>query len=128
FLSRVGDENTAGRLRLRLDTTDQDAVLQWTQFHLVVSSDRNLSERIWHCAIASANALNTWGSSPRIQRQTTDLFIFYSSITLLWRAFLILRPKIPAARPTAKIPPIKGKMTTNYQSSGAHRWRSGTRR
>src|ERR1700737_4085957 len=32
FLSRVGNENAAGGLRLRLDTTDQDAVLQWTQF------------------------------------------------------------------------------------------------
>ena len=33
FLSRVGDEDAAGGLRLRLDTADQDAVLQWTQFH-----------------------------------------------------------------------------------------------
>jgi len=33
FLSRVGDENAAGGLGLRLDTADQDAVLQWAQFH-----------------------------------------------------------------------------------------------
>ena len=33
FLRRVGDEDAAGGLRLRLDTADQDAVLQWTQFH-----------------------------------------------------------------------------------------------
>src|SRR5713101_2684806 len=34
FLRRVGDEDAAGGLRLRLDTADQDAVLQWTQLHL----------------------------------------------------------------------------------------------
>src|SRR5487761_773508 len=33
FLRRVGDENTAGGFHFRLDTADQDAVLQWTQFH-----------------------------------------------------------------------------------------------
>src|SRR5438270_5588248 len=40
FLRRVGDKNAAGGLRLRIDTADQNAVLQWTQFHLVVSSDQ----------------------------------------------------------------------------------------
>src|SRR6266545_207822 len=34
FLCRIGNENAAGGLRLRLDTADQDAVLQRTQFHL----------------------------------------------------------------------------------------------
>src|ERR1700676_4322710 len=33
FLRRVGDENAPGGLRLRLDTADQDAVLQRTQIH-----------------------------------------------------------------------------------------------
>jgi hypothetical protein len=33
FLCGVGDEDAAGSLRLWLDTTDQNAVLQWTQFH-----------------------------------------------------------------------------------------------
>src|SRR5206468_7991341 len=33
FLCRIGDKNAAGGLRFRLDTANQDAVLQWTQFH-----------------------------------------------------------------------------------------------
>src|SRR6185312_5283430 len=33
FLRGVGNDDAAGGLRLLLDTTDQDAVLQWTQFH-----------------------------------------------------------------------------------------------
>src|SRR5438128_1864569 len=33
LLCGVGYENAAGRLRFRLDTADQDAVLQWTQLH-----------------------------------------------------------------------------------------------
>src|SRR5258707_13927124 len=33
FLCRVGDEDAARGLYLRFDTTDQNAVLQWTQFH-----------------------------------------------------------------------------------------------
>src|SRR5436190_1949312 len=40
FLRRVGDKNAAGGLRFRIDTAKQDAVLQWTQFHLMVSSDQ----------------------------------------------------------------------------------------
>src|SRR3954466_3070521 len=40
FLLRVGDKNAAGGLRLRIDAADQNAVLQWTQFHLMVSSDQ----------------------------------------------------------------------------------------
>src|SRR5437016_6318788 len=55
FLSRVGDENTAGGLRLRLDTTDQDAVLQWTQSH-GWSPRTKFGGKIWHCEIARANA------------------------------------------------------------------------
>src|SRR6266446_6350024 len=48
FLRCVGDENAAGALRFRLDTADQDAVLQWTQFHrwsprTVISLDLALS-------------------------------------------------------------------------------------
>src|ERR1700739_691405 len=34
FLRRVRDEDAASGFRLRLDTTNQDAVLQWAQFHL----------------------------------------------------------------------------------------------
>src|SRR5712675_2457382 len=33
FLRRVRDENAASGFCLRLDTTNQDAVLQWAQFH-----------------------------------------------------------------------------------------------
>src|SRR4029077_15711872 len=40
FLCRVGEENAAGSLRFRIDAANQDAVLQWTQFHLMVSSDQ----------------------------------------------------------------------------------------
>src|SRR6266404_4137742 len=40
FLRRVGDKNAAGGLRFRIDTAKQDAVLQGTQFHLMVSSDQ----------------------------------------------------------------------------------------
>src|SRR5947207_5138222 len=40
FLNRVGDEDPAGGLRLRFDTANQDAVLQWTQFHRGSSSDQ----------------------------------------------------------------------------------------
>src|SRR6266581_7731773 len=52
FLRCVGDENAAGALRFRLDTADQDAVLQWTQFHrrsprTVISLDLALS--YWEC-------------------------------------------------------------------------------
>src|SRR6185312_13446586 len=35
FLRSVGDDDAAGGFRLLLDTADQDAVLQWTQFHEV---------------------------------------------------------------------------------------------
>src|SRR5207248_3977503 len=60
FLRRVGDEDAAGGLRLRIDAADQNAVLQWTQFHLMVSSDQ-ICRKIWHCEIASASApLRTW--------------------------------------------------------------------
>src|SRR6185312_8932224 len=33
LLHGVGDDDAAGGFRLLLDTTDQDAILQWTQFH-----------------------------------------------------------------------------------------------
>src|SRR5579863_1843725 len=33
FLGGIGDEDPAGGFRFRLDAADQDAVLQWTQFH-----------------------------------------------------------------------------------------------
>jgi hypothetical protein len=33
FLRRVRDEDAASGFRLRLDTTNQNAVLQWAQFH-----------------------------------------------------------------------------------------------
>src|SRR5258708_1767613 len=45
FLRRVGDEDAAGGLRLRIDAADQNAVLQGTQFHLMVSSDQICRER-----------------------------------------------------------------------------------
>src|ERR1700746_3524723 len=34
FLRRIGDKDAASGFRLRLDTTNQNAVLQWAQFHL----------------------------------------------------------------------------------------------
>src|SRR6266513_1818319 len=46
FLNRVGDEDAAGGLRLRFDTANQDAVLQWTQFHRGSSSDQIFSDRV----------------------------------------------------------------------------------
>src|SRR6266446_2935728 len=70
FLSRVGDENTAGGLRLRLDTTDQDAVLQWTQFHKGLLGP-NLSERSGTVrSRVPTHAAMTWGPGHQMQRPT----------------------------------------------------------
>src|SRR5260370_19527842 len=47
FLGRVGDEDAASGLRLRLHTAAQDAVLQWTQFHRW-SPRTGFYLKIWH--------------------------------------------------------------------------------
>ena len=54
FLRRVGNDDAAGGLRLRLDTADQDAVLQRTQFHRW-SPRAGIYRKIWHSQIESAN-------------------------------------------------------------------------
>src|SRR4051794_12394255 len=60
FLSRIGDKNATGGFRFRIDTADQDAVLQWTQLHGLVSSDQNF-QKFWHYRNASASAYSSHG-------------------------------------------------------------------
>ena len=78
FLRRVGNEDAAGGLGFRLDTADQDAVLQWTQFHRWSPRTRICGES-WHCRIASANAhLMRSGDRPTYTMgMQFDLFNFY---------------------------------------------------
>src|SRR5271156_2166380 len=65
LLRRVGDEDAARGFYLGIDTTDQDAVLQWTQFHRWSPRTR-ICGRGWHCRNMSANAyFPTWGVSLR---------------------------------------------------------------
>src|SRR5712671_3216561 len=64
FLCRVGDKNTAGGFRLRINAANQDAVLQWTQFHRW--SPRTRIFGCWHCLVMSANArYPTWSARRR---------------------------------------------------------------
>src|SRR5215831_2687451 len=42
FLGGIGDDNTACRLLLLLDATDEDAILQWSKFHWVPPSVSNI--------------------------------------------------------------------------------------
>src|SRR5580704_2451135 len=64
FLSGVGDKDAARGPCLGLDTTDQDAVLQWTQFHEWSPRTRIL-RGAWHCRAESDKAYHaTWDGKP----------------------------------------------------------------
>src|SRR6185312_2837052 len=68
FLRSVRDDDAAGGFRLLLDTADQDAVLQWTQFH-EISLGPDFGGN-WHCRTDSANPQAEHGPPARqIQRK-----------------------------------------------------------
>ncbi|CDX52713.1 hypothetical protein MPL3365_170047 [Mesorhizobium plurifarium] len=43
FLGRVGDDDAAGRLFIGLDATDEYAVMQWTELHVVLLLDKQIA-------------------------------------------------------------------------------------
>ena len=63
FLRRVGDEDPAGGPGFGLDTADQDAVLQRTQFHGWSLLGPEFYARVWHSRIESANAPTLHGAA-----------------------------------------------------------------